>query len=376
MFPKKRHRKEKHLSLTKIPRTDNNPRVNSNSPIPRYNISHHPSSGPSSPPFMPLQDDWSYNLQDIMDTQPSPDPSSPPFIPSQDDWSNLQEIMDKDYPAEHTPSTSTSQYPPTISEDDWQDIESIINNSASTSSPEPPSPKLYTDYTSVFSFSDITLEQPLTSAIEQPSTSSNNNTALQSNPTSNSPIHIISSDEDTDDEDTNDKEENLTSDDIFNLMCYLSYCKNNEIMIDISKFQEINIPTNPYMHLVNMFNISVNNMSLDCSINNHRIYAGHVNSLKGSTNLMCTTLQENYPNLYPAKQILDLIRSSPHSLTCLPILDNQKPLKDELVKVKWRVNSQNRHPAQNRVTVERRREEMRKLVSAIADKFKEIYDLE
>ncbi|MDK2802674.1 MAG: hypothetical protein KFW09_04780 [Oscillospiraceae bacterium] len=327
---------------------DNNPRVNSNSPIHTGNISYPPSPGHSSPPF----------------------------IPSQDDWPNLQEIMDKDYPTEHTASTSTSQYPPTISEDDWQDIESIINNSESTSSPKPPSPKLYTDYTSVFSFNDITLEQPYTSDIEQPSTSSNNNTALQSNPTSNSPIHIISNDEDTDDEDTDDEERTLTSDDIFNLMCYISDCKNNETKIDISIFKHINIPTLPRLHSINTFNGSIDKINLQNSKTNIKVYAGNVNSLSTSVKLICIHIQEHHPNIYPAKQILELIRSSPYDLKCISILHHEEKLKPELTKIKWKINSYNRYTNITTSIRSKRSDEMKNLVSAVENKFKDIYNLE
>ncbi|MDK2802676.1 MAG: hypothetical protein KFW09_04790 [Oscillospiraceae bacterium] len=166
-----------------------------------------------------------------------------------------------------------------------------------------------------------------------------------------------------------------TSDDLFEVLKHISDCNNNK-----TKFKNtiLSILTNDGLDIKNQisnFNTAIREYNKNIIINNNVAASGHTNSLKFSTVKICKLAKDKYPTIYPTKQILELIESSPTELKCLSILENELPLKNMLDDIKKLMHYNSRKPSPRPYITYRRVEDMKDKISVIQAKYKEINNL-
>ena len=168
---------------------------------------------------------------------------------------------------------------------------------------------------------------------------------------------------------TEDKTSNLTSNQLFDLLVYLSNCARDRVFLNKNIF--LNIPN--IQPLLDKYNSTILPM---IEYNPNKYQTISLSHMKTAYRQVGTFLKQTYISIYPAEKILGLIDSNPESLNCIWILEYEEELRHQLQKIKNKISIFRSKPATKPATVQKRVLEMSALISALRIEFKKIYNLE
>ena len=417
MFPKKRKQKEHHLAPSKASRMDNSPTSPTSPTSPSYtnytfgdelNIPSPPSSQSSKTPLKNYEQDWR-DIEDIIN-RPSSPPSSPtipldvltPILKDLDptgrlssrspktpiksynqDWTDLEDIMNRPSSPPSSPTIPLDVLTPIL-----KDLDPLNNQSPPNLSPINNQLHLsLNEYNSVFTPSPPHLSPPYPSyhpyplyPLYPPSTPSTPSTP--SPPSPPSPPYPPSPLPDSESEDQ-DEDISMTSDDIFQIMMYLSDCKRDITPIDRNHILLNKILTEVLENQILAFNVTINNIisaksNRDGPLDENtrkKQHAGNVNSLRLNLNRMYNNIKHKHNKIYPAAQILELINPEDPNIIFMNILEHEVDLKQELLKLKNQLESHKRRLIITPTYQNIRRHKLRPLIQILRAKFIGLYKL-
>ena len=363
------------------------------------------SSRSPKTPIKSYDQDWT-NLEDIIN-RPSSPPSSPtipldvltPILKDLDptgrlssrspktpiksynqDWTDLEDIMNRPSSPPSSPTIPLDVLTPIL-----KDLDPLNNQSPPNLSPINNQLHLsLNEYNSVFTPSPPHLSPPYPSyhpyplyPLYPPSTPSTPSTPYPPYPPS-TPSPLPDSESEDQDEDIS-----MTSDDIFQIMMYLSDCKRDIIPIDRNHPLLNKILTEVLENQILAFNVTINNI-ISAKSNRDGLldentrkkqHAGNVNSLRLNLNRIYNNIKHKHDKIYPAAQILELINPEDPNIIFMNILEHEVDLKQELLKLKNQLESHKRRLIITPTYQNIRRHKLRPLIQILRAKFIGLYKL-
>ena len=166
-------------------------------------------------------------------------------------------------------------------------------------------------------------------------------------------------------------DDNITSDKLFNMMCYISDCENKRNLLNINVFKGIC----NHEGLIHTFNFSMKDIINNGGLEGQIIVTQRA-TLTRSIVCIFNHLKSLYLDIYPARQILEQIKASPTDLVCGAMLYHEDKSVVKIVRtIKKYLKGMGNKPPVTRWDELKREENIRKRISVLAESYKKLYNL-
>ncbi|MDK2802894.1 MAG: hypothetical protein KFW09_05955 [Oscillospiraceae bacterium] len=176
--------------------------------------------------------------------------------------------------------------------------------------------------------------------------------------------------EDSDDDNLEEWDYNITSNRLFDIMKHVSDCENNKELLNSDIFEDIdNCNT-----LIYNFNFSMRDIILKSKLvrNTNSTYRG---TLTRSIIAIFNHLKSLYPEIYPAKKILKLIKSNPNNLCCFAMLYHEDGISERVNTTRAYISDMISYPAITQDNKIKRAANLRNRIFVLAEAYKNLYNL-